>query len=332
MTRVAIAGAGYFARYHHDAWRRLGVEIVAGVALDPSQVPEDVPAYRNAAVMLDEVRPDVLDIVTPPQTHAPFIALAAERGVDVICQKPFCGGIEAARTAVADAKVRGIRLLVHENFRFQPWYEAMAAWLGEGRLGQLYQVTLRLRPGDGQGPDAYTPRQPYFRDMERFLVHETLIHHIDVARMLAGEVSAVQADLRRLNPAIAGEDAGIVILSHGARVRSLLDGNRLADHPSDDGRRTMGEALVEGSAGSLLLDGSGAVRFRAHGSRRWDGVPFAWDDVNFGGDCVLRTCRAALAHLREGEPYANTGEGYLANMAVAEAVYRAHGEGARIAL
>ncbi|MEO0763052.1 MAG: hypothetical protein AAFZ09_14815, partial [Pseudomonadota bacterium] len=60
---------------------------------------------------------------------------------------------------------------------------------------------------DGQGPDAYHARQPYFQRMPRFLVHETAVHWIDTFRYLMGEAETVYADLRRLNPAIAGEDA-----------------------------------------------------------------------------------------------------------------------------
>jgi len=41
-----------------------------------------------------------------------------------------------------------------------------------GRIGMPLHVTFRLRPGDGQGPQAYLARQPYFQNMPRFLIHE----------------------------------------------------------------------------------------------------------------------------------------------------------------
>ena len=43
-----------------------------------------------------------------------------------------------------------------------------------------------------------------------------------------GEVEAVFADLRRLNPAIAGEDCGTVLFRMRSGARALFDGNRLA--------------------------------------------------------------------------------------------------------
>ncbi len=159
----------------------------------------------------------------------------------------------------------GIRLIVHENFRFQPWYREALRLLQAGALGTPHNVAFRLRPGDGQGPDAYLARQPYFQEMERFLVHETAIHLIDTFRFLLGEIDAVFAWLRRLNPAIAGEDAGYILFRFANGAAGLFDGNRLNEHVSDELRRTMGEMWLEGSAGVLRLDGAGRLWLKPHG-------------------------------------------------------------------
>ena len=73
-----------------------------------------------------------------------------------------------------------------------------------------------MRPGDGQCPRAYLDRQPYFQEMPRFFVFETGVHMIDVFRFLLGEVTGVFARLRRLNPAIRGEDAGLITATQRA--------------------------------------------------------------------------------------------------------------------
>ena len=36
-------------------------------------------------------------------------------------------------------------------------------------IGTPYQISFKMRPGDGQGKNAYLNRQPYFQKMERFL-------------------------------------------------------------------------------------------------------------------------------------------------------------------
>ena len=119
-----------------------------------------------------------------------------------------------------------------------------------------------MRAGDGRGEQAYLDRQPYFQTMRRFLIHETAIHLIDVFRFYFGEIDSVTADLRRLNSNIAGEDAAIIVFNFKSGVCGLFDGNRLSDHIAADKRRTMGEMLIEGSNGSIRLDGNGNIFFR----------------------------------------------------------------------
>jgi hypothetical protein len=44
-------------------------------------------------------------------------------------------------------------------------------------------------------------------------------------------------------------------------------GNRLADHKAENRRLTMGEMLIEGSEGTLRLDGDGGLWLRSHGEK-----------------------------------------------------------------
>ena len=73
---------------------------------------------------------------------------------------------------------------MHENFRFQPWHIKIKELLKNKYIGTPYQISFKMRTGDGQGKNAYLNRQPYFQKMERFLIHETGIHFIDLFRSL----------------------------------------------------------------------------------------------------------------------------------------------------
>ena len=323
--RVACLGAGYFARFHHDAWRRVeGAELVGVADLEIERARgAGAPAFASLEAMLEGVGPDLLDVATPPPTHLEAIRLGLEAGVAaIVCQKPFCRSPEEAQRAVELAEAAGARLVVHENFRFQPWYRAIAAAIRDGAVGRVQQVTFRLRPGDGQGPDAYLDRQPYFRTMPRLLVHETAVHWIDTFRYLLGPIRAVYADLRRLNPAVAGEDAGHVLFDFDGEVRALFDGNRHLDHAAGNRRLTLGEALVEGTEGTLALGGDGAVHRRAFGERTSSVLLAARDRPGFGGDCVHALQRHVIEALVHDRPVENEARDYLRVMAVEAAVYR----------
>jgi predicted dehydrogenase len=337
--RVACAGTGYFSRFQYRAWKRMPDVALVGVAnrtVDSARAfaaEFGIPgAWPDIPTMLSEAKPDLLDIITPPLTHLDAIRAAAAAGVDAICQKPFCQTLAEAEEACAIAEKAGIRLIIHENFRFQPWHRAISAILEAGRLGRIYQATFRLRPGDGQGERAYLDRQPYFQQMPRFLVHETAIHLIDVFRFLFGEPVSVYAALRRLNPVIAGEDAGLIVLEMANGTRTIFDGNRLSDHRANNRRLTMGEMLIEGEKGVLTLDGDGGLAFRAHGENEAEMIEYAWSDNDFGGDCVYLTQKHIVDHLIRGAPIENTGRAYLKNIRVEEAVYLSHAEARRIPL
>ena len=276
--------------------------------------------------MLDAVKPDLVDIATPPATHLALIQETMARRLPTICQKAFCRNLDEAREATRLAAAAETLLVVHENFRFQPWHRELKRQLDAGRIGELYQLSFRLRPGDGQGPSAYLDRQPYFQKMERFLVHETAIHLIDVFRYLMGEPEAVLARLVRLNPAIKGEDAGIILFEFPGRKRALFDGNRLVDHVADNRRLTMGEFWAEGSSGVIRLDGYGRLFHRPFASNAETEIHYAWNDQGFAGDSVMALQRHVVDHLLSGTPLQNQATDYLHNLEIEAAVYQASAE------
>lgn len=329
VSRVATIGAGYFSQFHHDAWARMDdVQLVAVCDQEAHKAAEfaqrygAAKSYSDAALMLDAEKPDLLDIVTPSASHLPLIRLAAERGVDTICQKAFCLNLEEARTATEIAESAGIRLVVHENFRFQPWYAVIKRHIDEGDLGDLHQITFRLRPGDGQGQRAYLDRQPYFQTMERFLIHETAIHFVDTFRFLLGDYRSVFADLRKLNPVIAGEDAGLAIFEHISGARSVFDGNRLLDHSADNKRLTMGEMLVEGSRAAIRLDGNGRLFRRSLGENSEHEVGFDWNRIGFAGDSVMLLQRHVINAIHGRGALVNTAREYLRCIEIELALYQ----------
>lgn len=336
--RIAGIGAGYFSRFHLEGWQEVAdAELVGWCDQDLRRVEAvqrefGIPRlFADAAMMLDQLRPDLVDIVTPPPSHAALVALAHARGIPVICQKPLTPSW-AESCALADAADdAGVLCVVHENFRFQPWYREAKRLLQSGHLGEPHSIAFRLRPGDGQGPRAYLDRQPYFQTMPRLLIVETAVHWIDTFRFLLGEVAAISARLRRMNPVIAGEDAGYLLLEFAGNTTGLFDGNRLNDHVAENPRRTMGEMWLEGAAGVLRLDGDARLWWKPHqGSEtqhHYDSGP-----PTFGGGCCGALQRHVVAHLLHGTPVENPVRDYLANLRVQEAAYESHAGGRRIDL
>lgn len=333
---VVIVGSGYFARFHINAWLRLTeVNLVAVVETDISKHKSlkarlDKQGYADTlitdslAVALKHNTVNIVDIATPPSSHAGLINEASRLGSPlIICQKPFCDNYNTAKNIASQIQACNSTVVVHENFRFQPWYRAIKSEFAKNTLGTVLQATFRLRPGDGQGPDAYLERQPYFRDMQRFMIHETGVHYIDVFRYLFGEPQALSAELYRLNSAISGEDAGHFVFYYESGLRAHFNGNRLLDHAADNTRLTMGEMLIEGTQGSLALYGNGDLLLRNFGASDWHAIEYTFEDNDFGGDCVYHTQKHIIDHLQRGTALENRMDDYLRNLELEELIYKA---------
>ena len=324
-------GAGYFSQIQYEAWKRVeGASLLAVADLDEARARatatrHDVPRhYVDFLRMLDEERPDFVDVVTPPDTHLELCAEAAERGIHVICQKPLAPTYEEAEEIVRVTEAAGVRFMVHENWRWQPWYREIKKLLEDGVLGEPFTACFTMRTGDGWPEDAYLARQPYFRDYPRLLIYETGVHFIDTFRFLFGEVATVYARLRRLNPAIRGEDAGYLLFEFEEGASAVLDANRYNEpETEDDPRYTFGTMRIDGSQGHLRLGTDGSIVIKPLGRKAYE---HAYDhrDRGLGGDSCFFLQSHFVAAMSGDFPFESGGRDYLKTLRVVEGCYESN--------
>lgn len=294
-----LIGAGYFSDFHLDAWRRIDeAEIVAVCDLDHDKAKAAAEKFSIDRVLTDADEAINLpglafvDIATPPASHLDLVRTSLQRGLPTICQKPLAPDAATAKEILALARQSDTPFMVHENFRFQPWYREIRKLIDAGAIGRkLHTLSMKTRMGDGWGEDAYLGRQPYFRDMPRLLVHETGVHFVDSFRYLAGEIKSVHASLKRLNPVIRGEDSGVVTFEFESGAAGIWDANRYNESLCQDPRYTFGQLCIEGDEGSLWLDNEGKITVKRLGEPAIE-HDYRHDRVGFAGDCV----RAAQLH------------------------------------
>jgi predicted dehydrogenase len=321
----AIIGCGFFAERHIEAWRRIPeVEIVAAAypLLDRAR-QFGARVYGTAEELLDREQLDFVDIVTRSETHLPLVRLAVQRGIAVILQKPFAPDWNTALEIVRGADTAGVRVMVHENWRWQAWYRVAKNMIARGDIGAPIGYGFRTRTRDGMGDEPY-PKQPYFRRLQRFLIDEVLVHYIDTARFLFGEIESVYAQTSRRNRAMAGEDQGIVVLAHAGGIHGWIDGHRFLD-PNPDGP-AMGDAFFEGELGTISVSGTGDV---------YRDQILAWKNnivAGYRGDSVRATQLHFITCLKNGTPFETGARDYLGTFAAVEAAYRSAAEGRRVAL
>ena len=262
--RVSIAGAGMVTRHHLQAWRKLPqVEVVAICARHlvnaKSRAAEfNIPAaYDDVAVMLDRETPDALDIATPPEVHRQQANLAADRRIDILCQKPMTPDLTESERLVTEIGDR-VRFMVHENWRFRPQYRQVAGWLDEDRVGSVREFHLTTRSSGLVMPtDTGTPfalaRQPFLAGLKRFIIMELLVHHLDTVRYLVGPVAVTAASTARISPQVIGEDAAMISLNAAGGAFGTVVGNFSAAGfpllPSD-------RLVLIGDKASIIFEGN----------------------------------------------------------------------------
>ena len=331
LKGVAV-GAGYFSRFHFEAWSRIPEVKIAAVCDKSEENGRAMMSQYGIARyhahwrgMIDRERPDFIDIITPPDTHAEMCAYAASRGVHIICQKPLAPTLETSRGIVESARAAGVRFMVHENWRWQPWYREIKRLQKAATVGDFTHLHFMMRMGDGWGENAYLDRQPFFRDYPKLLVYETGVHFVDTFRYLLGEIAQVYAQLRRLNSVIRGEETGQVFFRFENGATAIWDANRYNEVESASPRYTFGQLRIDAMGGHITLDTGANLRVKPLGQPGFD-IDYPHRDVNFAGDCVYALQRHFVDAMRSGGTFESEGEDYLKTLAAVEAIY----ESARI--
>jgi D-apiose dehydrogenase len=140
---LAIAGLGAAARrIHLPACAKLAnLRVVGGC--DPVAPPGEFhfPRFPSVEEMLDRTRPDILAVVTPPDSHYSLLRTGLEAGCHVLCEKPFVSTLEEAGEICRMAEKVGRRVVVNNQYRFMNIHQQARQAIGTPQFGQLLFVS-----------------------------------------------------------------------------------------------------------------------------------------------------------------------------------------------
>ena len=126
ILRIAVFGAGKMAMHHVKAiGLHASVRLVAVV--DPVFAKGDHPLGKETGVelftnpedLLSSVKPDVVHVCTPPDTHAALARLALYNGAHVYMEKPFTLTERDADEIVSLAKEKGLIVCAGHQLLFE---------------------------------------------------------------------------------------------------------------------------------------------------------------------------------------------------------------------
>lgn len=145
--KVALVGCGKAADMHVSGIQRLPTaQLVAVCDLEPIMA-EQLGArfgiskrYADFEEMLARETPDVVHVVTPPQSHGTLVRMAVDAGCHVMVEKPLACDAEEARRLLSMAESRGRKLTLGYTYYFDPAARMLRTLVRDGVMGELVHL------------------------------------------------------------------------------------------------------------------------------------------------------------------------------------------------
>jgi len=303
--RFALFGAGFWAGYQLAAWQELdGVECVA--ICDPAlNKAEDLAQRRGVPTVYPEPetvfaheRLDFVDIVTPVETHAPLVEMAAGHGLPIICQKPMGPSLAVAEEMVATCQSAGVPFFVHENWRWQHPLRAFKQQLDAGRIGTPFRARIHYCSSF-----PVFVNQPFLRKLEQFILTDIGTHILDAARFLFGEAQTVYCRTHHVHrdlkgEPVRGEDVATTVMAMESGLTLICEMSYASRTEHERFPETY--VYVEGSEGELKLEPDYWIRETTADGTHARRVPpprYDWADPAY--DLIHASMVPCLTNLRD---------------------------------
>lgn len=285
--RVAMIGYGFMGAAHSQGWRTaprvfdlpVPVEMAVLVGRRADAVAEAAERWGWAesatdwreVVARDDI--DLVDIVTPGDSHAEIAIAALAAGKHVLCEKPLANSVEQAermRAAAAEAAARGVRSMVGFTYRRVPAATFARDLVADGVVGTVRQVRAQYLQDWLVDPEA-----PLTWRLQKELAGSGALgdigaHAIDLAQFITGqrltEVSGTLETLVAERPVLehasglggtAGSERGAVTVDDLALFTGRFDGGAIGSFEATrfaTGRKNALRIEVSGDRGAIAFD------------------------------------------------------------------------------
>lgn len=100
-----------------------------------------VPCFADCQEMLDAVRPDIVAVATPPESHRKLVEqCAAPRVRAIVCEKPIAPTLEEATSMIAACREADAMLFVNHTRRFDPLIRRARDEVAAGGIGEVLRA------------------------------------------------------------------------------------------------------------------------------------------------------------------------------------------------
>ena len=202
-VRLGIVGLGAIFQLRHAPSLAAVPEAVIAAVADVNEDLAHKTGEKHGCSHTTDYRElladDSLDVVfvcTPPLLHEEVAVAAAAAGKHVFCEKPLAPTLDACDSIIDAASAAGVKLMVAENWLFDPLTLYLKDCVADGRFGKLRRVRF-MQAWSGPDQERFYHSPTPGRN-GAFL--EDGIHMVAMSRALLGTVRSVAAVARTVRP------------------------------------------------------------------------------------------------------------------------------------
>jgi predicted dehydrogenase len=279
---VAMIGGGFMGKAHAAAYAAMPMFFWPAPAIPVRKVIVDLTdaaaeegrsryGFSEASSDWRSVvtRPDIdiVDIVTPNNTHAEIAIAAAEAGKHIICEKPLARTGEEAKAMWDAVRKAGVINMVAFNYRRTPAVALARKYIEEGRIGRILNFRGTYLQDWSADPDSPLSWRFQKKIAGSGTIGDIGTHVVDIARYLVGEIAEVCALVRTYHKTRPVQAGGLDKLGAAEKNASSERG----EVDVDDEVVTLLK-FADGAIGSLEATRNGYGRnnfltFEIHGSK-----------------------------------------------------------------
>ena len=229
---VGIIGCGIVARRRHvpalkALSRHFNVRAVCDIL--PDRARQVAISFQGAQYcfdyhnLLSRGDIDAVVLALPIQLHYEVSQHALEAGKHVLVEKPIAGTLNQARHMASRGGGPGLVLMVAENYRFRPLYHRVRKIIDTGEIGVPYEASWDVS-------HRMDMRSPYVRTPWRFepgyeggFLADRVVHYVAALRVMLGEPSLLDGNVRSINPMLGPLDTLAIRFSCPNDVQGALN-------------------------------------------------------------------------------------------------------------
>ena len=256
---VGIIGLG-FGRAHIPAFQSQGCEVVAVCQRDQKVAREIATRYGVSGVferwqdMLEQTRPDIVVIASPPAIHRDIAVAALEAGAHVLCEKPLAMTAEEGREMIAAAQRTKRTAMTSFNWRYIAAMQRLHTMAEAGFLGRVFHINVRWMGARGADEEAPITWRMDRAQAGHGAMGDMGVHVIDLIRWSFGEFKQLTAQAGIAYPGRTVPGTSKIVDSEDfcTVTAELVSGAHLNLFTSRAARGTAEQTLeVYGAAGAL---------------------------------------------------------------------------------